>query len=459
MRTVLPYRGKRVLVFGLGALHGGVATAQFFVRQGARVRITDRKPASALHASLRALARTPCTLVLGRHRQEDIRWAEIIVVNPDVPFRSPFLSLARKLGKRIENDASIFFQHCSVPIVGVTGTKGKTTTAACIATVLRGRFRPVLVGWNDRGVLDALQKVRKKSVAIFELSSFRIEGLGLHRQSPAVAIMTNFFADHLNRYGSLAAYRRAKALLLYYQRAGDLAVLNRDDPGARSFATVGNAKRMWYSAEGRDRAQVTLRGKSIVLRWGRRKTQRIPFPRAKTLSPQARSAALAAAAVGMHFGIPGFVIARALSHLPAVRGRQEVIRRVKGVTYINDTTATVPEATIAALKNIRNPIVLIAGGSDKRLSYRSFAEILPKVVRYLIVFPGSATEKIQRILEKKRTRLRPSVAGSMRDAIAKARSLARSGDVVLLSPGAASFGLFRNEFDRGAQFIHEVRKL
>lgn len=460
MVPVPPFRRERVLIFGLGSLGGGVAAARFFAERGALVRVTDAKTQAALRASCAALAGLPITFILGRHRKVDIAWADRIVVNPGVPQESPYLRYARQLHKTVENDAALFFQFCPARIVGITGTKGKTTTAALIASVLRQRFPVTLVGWNDTAVLDQLRTIRPKSIAIFELSSFRLEGLATLRRSPPIAVLTNFFPDHLNRYPSLSAYRRAKEALLRYQKPDDCAFLNADDPESKLFTRVGKGTKLWYGLRTARRNAVTcLHNKAIRISLPGKPSVTIPLPHHHLVGSHQSSALLAAAGVGALLGLTSREIARGIRAFHGVPGRLEFVRRVRGVDFVNDTAATVPEAAIAALRHCRKPTILIAGGADKRLSYRAFVRALRPSVRALIVFPGAATDKMVAGLRRHHVLLRPHVVHSMREAVSLAFTLARRGECILLSPGAASFGVFANEFDRGRQFVSAVRRL
>lgn len=478
---MLDLRGKHALVMGLGVHGGGLGVARFLAQQGAEVTITDLRSPEALRPSLEALEGLPVRLVLGEHREEDFRRAELVVRNPGVPRESRFLQIAREAGAQIEMEMTLFFRLCPGPILGITGTKGKTTTTMLVGAMLREQFPETVVAGNLRvSALEQLPRIGPQTPVVLELSSFVLEGLGEAGLSPRYAAVTNLSADHLDRYGSIESYAEAKRQIVAHQDGGGVAVLNGLDPLVRGFAgaTAGRAHLFFGGLpSAQDRARIergeidaTLVGPaSIVTSLG------APAGGWRTLVERADvrlagrhnlTNVAAAAALAASFGVAAEAIGRAVRGFAGVPDRLELVRELGGVCYINDTTATAPEAAIAALESIDAPIVLIAGGADKNLPFERLAATILGRARALVLLSGTATPKLQQALAEQAARLGDT--GPALDtqphtdfaaAIRAARGLARPGDVVLLSPGCASFGMFKNEFHRGEEFRRIVAGL
>src|SRR5215216_4538843 len=223
-------RGKRALVMGLGIHGGGLGVARFLASQGADVTVTDLRTAEQLQASIEALAGLPIRFVLGRHDDDDFRNTDLVVRNPGVPRESRYLQIARAHGAAIEMEMTLFFRLCRGPILGITGTKGKTTTTLLTGAMLREQYPDTVVAGNLRvSALEALPRITAGTPVVLELSSWQLEGLGEAKLSPRYACITNISPDHLDRYGSIEAYAEAKKQLFLHQRSGDIVVLNAND--------------------------------------------------------------------------------------------------------------------------------------------------------------------------------------------------------------------------------------
>lgn len=431
MGSFAEFKNKRVLVMGLGLNGGGVGAARFFVWAGARVTVTDLRRATELAPSVRALKGLPIRYVLGRHRVSDFVRTDVVIQNPGVPDASPYLAAARRADIPIDTDVGVFVERCPAPIIGITGTKGKSTAATLIAECLRKKFRDVILAGNIRtSVLSVLHRIRPTTKVVLELSSWQLEGLARKKFSPHIALITNIFPEHLNRYPSFASYARAKGLITKFQGAGDHLFIRRGDALVRKVISGTAAEVHWWPS--RDALPTRLR----------------------VLGEHNRANMRAAQAVARHLGVSKPMIWQVFRSFRGLAGRLEVVRRLNGITYVNDTTATMPEAAIAAIRAVHKPPVVIAGGTDKNLDYMALARVLARETKAFVLLAGSATEKLKRHLGSGIPVIR-----SMTEALALARRKARRGDTVVLSPGAASFELFRNEFDRGAQFVAAVKKL
>jgi UDP-N-acetylmuramoylalanine--D-glutamate ligase len=469
-------KGRNILVMGLGVHGGGLGVARFLAAQGARVTVTDLRGPEALAASLQALGDLPIRLVLGEHRPEDFQQAEIVVRNPGVPRESPFLAIARAAGAAVEMEMTLFFRLCPAPILAITGTKGKTTTTLLTAAMLRAQHPGTLAAGNLRvSALEQLPQLGPDTPVVLELSSFALEGLGEARLSPRYAAITNLSADHLDRYGSLAAYAEAKRQIYAWQDADGVVALNAGDTGTREFfGAPPPGRRAWFAANlanihNDGSPAVGWRGGALLRRAGTAETLLLQESDVRLPGQHNRANVAAAAALASAFGVVPEAIRSATRSFTGVEHRLEPVREISGVSYINDTAATAPEAAIAALASFERPIVLIAGGADKRLPFDSLAEAILSRAKALILLEGSATEKLLAALEAARQAggsqgpdQQLSLHGpydSLERAVGHARVIAEPGDIVLLSPGCASFGMFRNEFHRGEEFRRIVGEL
>jgi UDP-N-acetylmuramoylalanine--D-glutamate ligase len=457
-------RGKRVTMVGLGTRGGGLGVARFLVAQGAEVTITDQRPAAALAEPLSALAGLPIRYVLGRHEEEDFtpRRADLIVRNPGVPRRAPLLQLARGHGIPIEMEMSLFFRACPALVVGVTGTKGKTTVATLTGELLRTTFPESVVAGNmGISALQQLPRLNPTVPVVIELSSWQLESLIEHGLAPHIAVLTLIAEDHLNTYDDFADYATTKRGITRHQRTGDSLVVNRDDPESWRAATETAATVAPFGETDRGEDGAWLVPDGFLWRW---KGVERRWPRSKQAALAgghgARNA-LAAIAAAMLAGASAEAIGCGLTAFRGVKDRMEFVADIDGVTYINDTTATAPFAVVAALdaRAARGGRVhLLASGADKGLDPSPLAEAAARSGAAVYCFAGSATAGMERALRQRG--LSPEGPFEAMDAaVEAARRAARPGDIVLLSPGCASFGLFRDEFDRGERFRQAVAEI
>ncbi|WP_238613396.1 UDP-N-acetylmuramoyl-L-alanine--D-glutamate ligase [Candidatus Oscillochloris fontis] len=462
--------GQSVLVMGLGVHGGGLGVARWLLAQGARVTVTDMATPEALAvpvAHLNAAAAqlgTEVHYTLGEHHAEDFINSDMVVVNPAVRPTSPWLKLCQDLGVPIETEMTLFFRACPGPILGVTGTKGKTTTSLMLAAMLREAYPDTLAAGNLRvSALEALPNLTPETPVVLELSSFQLERIGAVGLSPRFSLITNLSGDHINWHGSFGAYAQAKRQIFAHQHSDGVVVLPATDVGPESL--------IWPLAEG-------YAGRMIVYDAHPGAPTEAHIDAAGNLRLGAltlahcddihlagmhnRSNALAAAALAYSFGVSAAQIARALCGFMGVEHRLERVRELDGVIYVNDTTATNPAATLAALEAITTPIILIAGGADKELAFADLGAAIARRVKALVLLEGSATPRLHAAIAHAALLNPHDIHGPYADfqqAIAVARGLAEVGDTVLLSPGCASFGMFRNEFHRGEEFRRIVQAL
>lgn len=447
-------------------LHGGaVGTVAWLTSQGANVTITDLKTDVQLKDSLEKLKPYQhVRFVLGRHDEKDFTQADMVIRNPGMPKTSPFLELARQANVPIEMDSSLFFAHCpSADIIGVTGSKGKTTTASAIAVILKQvSSSAVAVGVDGVSPLRELSNISTDSPVVFELSSWRLEALAEKRISPRTAVITSIYPDHLNTYTSFAEYIETKKTIFRFQQENDMAIMNADDATIRNFSHEIKSRLWWYSmADNLVGDGIYIHNQNVCLKKDGSVTVLFPLAQLPLRYEHERRNLLPAILIGFLRGLTANQIQIALKNIARLPHRLETVRELRGVTYINDSAATMPEATVAALQSFAGkPIVHIAGGSDKKLEFAGLAEAQGKAnLKAIIWLPGNATDRMRKTLFEVAPNIPTKDAVSMNEAVAQAEQIASGGDIVLLSPGATSFGLFLHEFDRGNKFREAVLNL
>lgn len=440
--------GLRVTVMGLGINGGGLASAQFFAARGASVTVTDMKDETALAESLAALEGLPIRYVLGRHEMEDFAGADLVIKNPAVRADSPYLTAA----KAVETDISTFLRYCPGPVAAVTGSKGKSTTASALAHALSSAGTAFLGGNITVSPLSFLDRVRSDTPVVLELSSWQLGDLrGRRLLRPRTAVLTRIVPDHLDRYPSMEAYVADKRLIYADQDPSCFTVCDRDDPYGRSFGSETPGTARWYADLLKPGvAGAWFSGPVGLYRDPSGREEEILPERLRVPGPHARRNLLAAALAARLMGTPAAAISRALGEFPGVEHRLEMFLESGGVRFCNDSAATVPQAVEAALFAFETPIVLITGGTDKNLDFAPVRSAYRRA-KAIVLLAGSGSEKLRTLLDQDGT----SYEGPYDDldkAVLRALDKAVPGDTVLLSPGCTSFGMFRNEFDRGRKF-------
>lgn len=434
------FKGKKITVMGLGLLGRGVGDARFLASHGAELIITDLKSEEELQDSLAKLKEfRDITYVLGEHRLEDFQGRDFILKAAGVPLDSVYIKEAVNNGIPVKMSASWFLELSNIPSVGVTGTRGKSTVTHMIAAILEEAQWPMLLGGNVRGVstLSFLEEVAEGTIALLELDSWQLQGFGGTKLSPNVSVFTTFLSDHMNYYkDDMVAYLADKANIFLYQDPEDTLVL-----GAQC------AEQIQETYADRIRAHTVVAGAhDFRSDW----VLRIPGEHNRYNAALATEAARA-------LDIDDEVIQKALENFTGVPGRLQLVHSKDGVDFYNDTTATTPDATIAALDALAHhhdgSTILIMGGADKGLSMDTVLESVKQSVGYVVLLAGSGTERIRDELPG------APVFDSLEEAVQDAYAHASPGDVIVLSPAFASFGMFTNEYDRGDQFNDLVKAL
>jgi UDP-N-acetylmuramoylalanine--D-glutamate ligase len=466
------FGGKKVLVFGLGLLGGGVSAANWLLKHGARACVTDLKTKKQLAPSLKKI-KGRAVFSLGGHKLQDIRKSDIMVVNPDVSFRNQFVEAAQRYKVQLENEATIFYRLWPKKLVGVTGTRGKTTVANWINHFLNKQMRSVVTGNSySTPLLSVLDNSGKHDIAVTELSSFLLEFFALPwkaRAKPHVAVITNIYQDHLNRYHSLSDYAKAKSNLFQYQTDRDYLVLNRDNAWTPFMLRQKPKGRVWLfsnkSALHIGKNGVWHKKGAIYFRKGDIMEKALSIGNFAAEYGEHNLENLLASSLSAHLaGVQWRDIQKRIKTLPSIPFRQEIIFKNKRLLVVNDTTATSPEGALAALKRFgSSSCVLIAGGTDKKLDFKQWGKEAPKYIKAenMVLLSGSATKKMLAALPKKykgKIAVYETLTECWRAALQRTKTGKITKSVVVFSPGAKSFEKFKNEFDRGKQFTAMVRK-
>ncbi len=437
------FKGKKVTVMGLGLLGRGIGDAKFLAEQGAELIVTDLKTEEQLADSVAQFSGIKnVAFHLGGHRMEDFENRDFILKAAGVPMDSPYIAHARENGIPIEMSTSLFCSLTKAAVIGVTGTRGKTTTTQFIYEGLKRAGKKVHLGGNIKGVstLAMLPSVAKDDYVVLELDSWQLQGFGERKISPHIAVFTTFMEDHMNYYkGDMDTYLADKANIFLNQNAGDTLVV-----GDQCADLILNK----YGEKIKGKKEIARAG-DIPADW---KLQ-ILGDHNKYNIAVGRLALLA-------LGISEQIIKETAESFKGVEGRLEFKREVKGVKIYNDTTATTPQATIVALKALPiERVVLIMGGADKKIDMGELVkEWLPKTKK-VILLPGTGTDRIKSEFDFASLGIKSVQAFDLADAVREAMALSVNGDSILFSPAFASFGMFKNEYDRGEKFDEIVEKM
>jgi UDP-N-acetylmuramoylalanine--D-glutamate ligase len=449
---------------GLGLHGGGVGIVRFLSSAGAIVTVTDMKSKEELAVSLEKLKGLKnIRFVLQQHRPEDFAKTDMVIKNPGISWNNKHVKLALDNKIPVEMDSSLFFKLTKNLTIGVTGTKGKTTTATLIFEIIKASGKDAIkVGIGQTSVLDKIKDLKKDTIVVFELSSWRLSALGRAKISPKIAVITNIYPDHMDYYKSMDEYIHDKKHIFLHQDRSDSSVISADNALVNRFQEEIRSNLIRFSRHKINSGKsVYVDDGNIYINDGVDEKKVISLSDIKIRGSHNVENVLAAIGAAWAIGIGKDAILSAILKFTGVPHRLETIRELDGVEYVNDTAATTPEAAISGIEAFSEPVILIGGGSDKKLDTAELAKVICQKTKEAVFLKGTGTDKI--IAEIKKVgcflNFKYSIADSMEEAIETARSLAQSGDVVLLSPGAASFGMFVNEFDRGERFREAVMNL
>ena len=458
--TAEEFRGRRVTIIGLGKGRTTAGLARFLVRKGANVTIADPKPREDLVDGIARLGDVAeqVTLILGPSTDETaLAEPDFVFVIPGIRPRSPTILRALSRGVPVLTEMALFFRLCPATIVGITGTKGKTTTTTLVDRVLSQGSRRVVVGGNiGTAVIQEVDNLRREDIVVLELSSFQLETLG---HSPQVAVVTNVLEDHIDHHGTRDAYIAAKKNIVAWQGPRDIAVLNLDDPSTVALHTGAASEVRGFSLSlvPKRGAHLDQNG-NLVLVSGDRRTVLCKASELRVPGRHNVANALAAAIVGDVFDISADVIGRVLREFEGVPRRLETVAEKDGVLWVNDSAATTPAATMSALAAYDRPAIAILGGVSKGADFGELARVLALRARGAVLIGRAADEIASAIAAAdKNGAVEVRRAATLDEAVANAREMARPGDVVLLSPANASFDMFSSADERGERFAAIVR--
>jgi UDP-N-acetylmuramoylalanine--D-glutamate ligase len=450
----LEYRDKQIAVIGLAV--SNTPLIRYLAEAGAAVTVFDQKNAADLQSYLDRLAGLDLRFNLGEDYLSHLNGFEYIFIAPGIRKNLPELERARAAGAVFSSEMELFLAKCPGKIIGITGSSGKTTTTTLIGKMVAAAFSGSFVGGNiGRSLMGDLPQMNQSSRIILELSSFQLQEL---KQSPNLAVITNITPNHLDMHSCMDEYIQAKSNILRYQSPGDIAILNYDNEITRNLQSLVKGRLYFFSFKRKMPEGAYLDGEELVLRIGG--NTEIISSRAdlKLLGDHNVENILAAGLAARLTGVPLAEITRAAVSFTGVEHRLELVRKLDGVAYYNDSISTTPARALAGLKAMTRPTVLIAGGYDKKLPFDELAAGIVQTCKHLVVL-GVTAPQIIAAVHAVQPGFPISRAGDLTEAVALAAGMAVSDDVVLLSPACASYDMFRNFQERGSQFKELVNKL
>jgi UDP-N-acetylmuramoylalanine--D-glutamate ligase len=454
---------KQVLILGLA--RQGTALARFLAERGAEVTVSDLKDQEVLADQMAELADLPIQYALGEHPISLLEGIDLLCISGGVPLDIPIIEEARERGIPLSNDAQIFMERCPAPIIGITGSAGKTTTTALVGEMCRAAGLRTWVGGNiGNPLICDLEEIKPNDWVVMELSSFQLEIMTL---SPQIAAVLNITPNHLDRHGTMEDYIAAKRNILSHQTAEDLALLGYDDANARALALETAAELLFFSNGAEVERGAFKTNGELTLRMGEADQTICKAAEIKLLGDHNLLNVLAACALAGQAGAPIEAMREVITSFTGVEHRMELTREWKGTRWYNDSIATAPERSLAALRSFNSPIILLAGGRDKKLPWGEFADEVVKRVRRIITF-GEAGPMIAHTVEQRSREVGHqngaalesiTRVSTMEEAVSVAAGAARQGDVVLLSPGGTSYDAFQDFAERGDVFKKLVHRM
>lgn len=464
-----PLYDKHVLVIGFA--RQGQALARWLPTVDARVTVHDRKSLDEIGIEPETMPRV--RFKMGSVDEDILTGVDLVCVSGGVPLAHPIIEAAKAAGIPLSNDAQIFMERSPAPVVGITGSAGKTTTTSLVGEIITAAGYRTHVGGNIGDVLlDSLADMTPDDVVVMELSSFQLE---LMTSSPQLAAVLNITPNHLDRHGTMAEYIGAKANIVRHQRSSDMTVLNADDPNSRAFEMIAPGELAMFSLYDIVPDGAFMMGERVTLAGAASydyvphvvmERDEIPL-RGEHNVANVLAAVAIAGSLGLAIdrpGIPVEVIADTVRNFKPVTHRLEVICQKDGVTWINDSIATAPERLIAALRSFKEPLVLLIGGADKKLPWDDAISLAMQKAHHVIVFGKDGDKQVANVVMPL-LRLRGandeyvSRVETLEEAVARAAEVAREGDTVLLSPGGTSYDAYQDFAARGDHFRRLVNQL
>ena len=456
------WQNLRALV--IGAARQGLALSRYLASRGARVILNDQRSDDQLQSEKSALQGLAIEWRTGGHPLELLDGVDVVFVSGGVPLELPLVAEAVRRGIPLSNDSQLFLDKVACPVIGITGSAGKTTTTALVGRMAQAAVQPPNKAWVGGNIgnplIEFLDEIKPDDRVVLELSSFQLE---LMNVSPHVAAVLNITPNHLDRHKTMEAYVAAKAHIIDFQQSGDIAILNREDNGSWGLRSRLKGNLVTFGLE---RPSPELDGTFLdegQIWWQQDGEQVVLLPVTEILlrGEHNRLNVLAACAIAMAAGFSPDAIREGVRGFRGVAHRLEHVRTWRGVEWYNDSIATAPERVRAALRAFSEPIVLLLGGRDKHLPWDELAADIRQRVDHVVIF-GEAAEKIQQAIGTPSFGERPFTitrCGRLEEAIQVAADVAEAGDVVLLSPGCTSFDAFKDFEERGEVYRLWVNRL
>jgi UDP-N-acetylmuramoylalanine--D-glutamate ligase len=454
------WTGTRVLI--LGAARQGLALARWLALHGARVTLSDMRSDDELHAARESLAEYGIGWALGGHAPELLDSTDVLCLSGGVPLTLPIVTEAIKRGIPLSNDSQIFMEVVPCKTIGITGSAGKTTTTTLVGRMAKNAYgEKAYIGGNiGDPLINYVDNMQTDDVAILEISSFQLDQMTI---SPNVAAILNVTPNHLDRHGTMEAYTAAKARILEFQSEEDVAVLGHDDKGAWNLRNKVRGKLYTFSLNELEEGLNGTYLQDDLLNLRDRDTYLPLILREKILLRGDHNVlnVLAAFAIGHASGFPLDAMLEAVEDFRGVPHRLELVRELGGISWYNDSIATAPERSMAAIRSFDESIVLLLGGRDKNLPWEELLKLVSQRVNHVVLF-GEAAEKIQKTIDRLGLcgdRFSVARVGNLHEAVLEAARVAEPGDIVLLSPGGTSFDEFKDFAERGERFREWVQEL
>lgn len=448
----------------LGAARQGLALARFLAQQGAMVTLNDHCPPDNMQTAIQSMQDIPIKWVLGEHPLRLLDQTDLICVSGGVPLTIPIVVEAQRREIPLSNDSQIFMEEAPCPVIGITGSAGKTTTTILIGRIANAAIRHsrrVWVGGNiGQPLIGHVREIEPDDLVILELSSFQLE---LMTRVPQVGVVLNITPNHLDRHGAFAAYTKAKARILTYQNPQDCAVIGYEDTGAWQLADHVRGRLITFSFKHPPDGYpgTFLDNNRLFLFDGKKDLEIMPLETIQLRGDHNVLNVLAACAIAFAADLSIAAMAAGTADIKGIPHRLEFIRSWKGAYWYNDSIATAPERTMAAIRSFNEPLVVLLGGRDKDLPWDNLAALIHQRADHVILF-GEAAEKIRFAISPIKNGQRPfslSQCSGLKGAVQEAAAVVENGDVVLLSPGGTSYDEFKDFEERGECFREWVKLL
>jgi len=456
----MKFKGKRVVV--IGAARQGTALSRYLAEHGAQVVLTDARSPEVLETVVDQLSDLNIEWVLGEHPLTILDGTDLVCPSGGVPLNIPLVVEAQRRGIPLSNDSQLFLEECACPVIGITGSAGKTTTTTLVGRMAQagaeaGLLKTAYIGGNiGVPLINQVDQITAEDLVVLELSSFQLD---LITSSPQVAAILNISPNHLDRHGSMQAYTTAKLNIFKHQHAEDFAVLSHENQDAWELADSVKGHLLAFGLDlPADQLGAFVRDQAVWIRTTAGDSQVIHLEEIGLRGEHNLLNVLAACTIAAAAGLTPEVMRAGIVGFTGVEHRLEFVRELDGIAYYNDSKATSPGMAITSIQAFTEPLVVLAGGRDKALPWNDFAETVARRVDHLVLF-GEAAEIIKSALNSGEKSFTLDICKNLEAAVAAAHQWAQAGDVVLLAPGGSSFDEFSDYEARGTKFKSLVANL